>query len=193
MRATLLSLALVLLVGTVALVGGAAGTFSDQAPVPGNTFGTASCFGIACDNFESGGWSGGTGWLWGWWHEGDSAVTTTGTPHAGTYHLRLRYYTGYVDRALDLSGRSNVRLQFWAKVSSFESGDYLDLLVGPSASMTIVKTWTAADSDDTYHFVDIDLSPYTMSSEFYIALDAEMSGTLDYFYVDDMVVRVVPP
>ena len=41
--------------------------------------------------------------------------------------------------------------------------------------------------------MDIDLSPYTMSSEFYIAFDSEMSGTGDYFYVDDLLVKVVPP
>lgn len=100
-----------------------------------------------------------------------------------------------MDRALDLSGQSDVHLQFWAKVDSFEAGDFVDLLVGPSGSMTVVKTWTNADDDNTYHFVDIDLSSYTitMYSEFYIAFDAEMSGTGDYFYVDDLVIRVVPP
>jgi len=41
--------------------------------------------------------------------------------------------------------------------------------------------------------VDIDLSPYTMSSQFYIAFDAQMSGTGDYFYVDDLLIKVVPP
>jgi hypothetical protein len=195
MKAALLAAAL-LLAGAVALVGEAAARFSDQAQVGGNTFSTTDCFlygGIACDAFETGGWSGGHGWLWGWWHEGASAITTTGTPHWGTYHLRLRSSTGYVDRALNLSGQSNVHLQFWAKVNSFESGDFLELLVGPSGSMAVAKTWTNADSDNTYHYVDIDLSPYTMSSEFYIAFDAQMSDTGDYFYVDDLLIRVVPP
>ena len=41
--------------------------------------------------------------------------------------------------------------------------------------------------------MDIDLSPYTMSSQFYIAFDAQMSGTGDYFYVDDLLIKVVPP
>ena len=111
---------------------------------------------------------------------------------SGTYHLRLRSSTGYVDRAANLSGRSNVHLQFWAKVNSFESADSLVLLVGPSGSMATARTWTPADSDNVYHFVDIDLSPYTMSSEFYVAFDADMSNTGDYFYVDDMVIKTVP-
>jgi len=32
-----------------------------------------------------------------------------------------------------------------------------------------------------------------MSSEFYVAFGAQMSDTGDYFYVDDLLVRVVPP
>jgi len=196
MRLVLLgAIVLSLVVGAVAAVGRAAGTFSDQAQVGGNTFSTTDCFlygGIACDAFETGGWSGGHGWLWGWWHSGESAVVTSGTTYGGTYHLRLRSSTGYVDRAANLSGRSNVHLQFWAKVNSFESADALSLLVGPSGSMAVARTWTPADSDNVYHFVDIDLSPYTMSSEFYVAFDAGMSGTGDYFYADDMVIKTVP-
>jgi hypothetical protein len=195
MKAALLPAAALLLAEAAALVGTAAGTFSDQASVTGNTFSTVPsffCRAIACDDFESGGWSGGDGWLWGWWHSGESAVVTTGTTHGGTYHLRLRSSTGYVDRAVNLSGRSHVHLQFWAKVYSFESADSLVLLVGPSGSMVVVKTWTPADSDNTYHFVDIDLSPYTMSSQFYVAFDANMNSTGDYFYADDMVIKVVP-
>jgi hypothetical protein len=196
MRAAFLALALVLLLGAAALVGETAGTFSDQAQVGANALSTADCFlygGIACEAFESGGWSGGVGWLWGWWYQGDSAITTSGTSHGGAYHLRLRSNTGYVDRALDLSGQSNVHLQFWAKVNSLEVPEYVELLVGPSGSMTVARTWTNTDDDNIYHFEDIDLSPYAMSSEFYIAFDAEMSGTGDYFYVDDMLLEVVPP
>jgi len=93
----------------------------------------------------------------------------------------------YVERAADLSGRSGLRLQLWAKVNSFEGGDYVECLVSPDdATWSTVKTWTSADSDNTYHFVDIDLSPYTMSSEFWIAFDSGMNNKKDYFYVDDL-------
>jgi hypothetical protein len=195
-RLSILAVVLAVLLGAGGFLAASAATFTDQPSLSDNTFTTVDCFlsgGIACDAFESGGWSGGQGWLWGWWNEGDSAVTTSGTPHGGTYHFRLRSWSGYVDRPLDLSGQSDVHLQFWAKVDSFESGDFIDLLVGPSTDMTVARTWTDADSDDIYHFEDIDLSPYTMSSEFYIAFDAEMSDTDDHLYVDDLAIKVVPP
>ncbi len=74
---------------------------------------------IASDDFESGGWAGGTGWLYDWNYAGDASVVTTGTPYEGSYHLRLRANTGYVKRAIDLSGLPGARLQFWAKANSF--------------------------------------------------------------------------
>lgn len=143
---------------------------------------------IASDDFESGGWEGGTGWLWGWWHEGDSTVTTVGIPHGGNYHLRLSLSTGYVDRAVDLSGYSNVHLQFWAKADSFESGEYAECLVYDGTGWDVVQTWVDGDDDNIYHFYDIDLSGYNMSGEFYIAFDAEM-GNGDYLYIDDLQLR----
>jgi prepilin-type N-terminal cleavage/methylation domain-containing protein len=141
---------------------------------------------IASDDFESGDWEGGSGWLDEWYHSGDARIRSDGDSYEGSYHLRLRRGNGYVDRAVDLSGQTNVRLQFWAKVDSFEGGDTAQALVSPDdTNWTTVKTWTAS-SDDDYHFVDIDLSGFTMTGEFWIAFDAEMSGRGDRLYIDDL-------
>lgn len=144
---------------------------------------------IASDNFESGGWNGGPGWLWGWYYQGAAVITTTGTPYEGSYHLRLSRSTGYVDRALDLSGYSNVHLQFWSKVDSFEGSEYAICEIYDGVGWYTVKTWTDADDDNTYHFHDIDLSGYNMYSQFYIVFYAEM-GTGDYLYIDDLKFRI---
>jgi hypothetical protein len=150
---------------------------------------------LSWDDFESGGWSGGSGWLSEWWHQGDAAVTTEEAPHGGSYHLRLRKSSGYADRPVNLAGRAGVRLQFWAKANSFEAGDFAECLVSPDdTNWTTVKTWVDGDDDNVYHFCDIDLSGFTMSSEFWIAFDAQMSASDDYLYIDDlkMVSEVVP-
>lgn len=139
------------------------------------------------DNFESGDWSGGSYWLYDWYYEGSSQVTAAQSPHEGSYHLRMKRGDSYVDRAADLSGKSSLRLQFWAKARSLEGNDKMYCKVSPDdTTWTTVKTWTSADSDDTYHFNDIDLSPYTMSSEFWIAFDSDMNNDSDFFYVDDI-------
>ena len=142
---------------------------------------------LATDDFESGGWSGGSGWVDAWHRQGSSSVTGDGSPYEGSYHLGMEKGNSYVERAANLSGQSGLHLQFQAKVSAFEGDDYMECLVSPDdTNWTAVKTWTSADSDDTYHFVDIDLAPYTMSSEFWIAFDSGMNSNKDYFYVDDL-------
>jgi hypothetical protein len=99
----------------------------------------------------------------------------------------MRRSNSYVDRAADLSGQSDLRLQFWARARSFESGDTVDCLVSPDdRNWTVVQTWENGDDDNTYHFYDIDLSPYTMSDEFWVAFRSGMGDNRDYFYVDNL-------
>ena len=102
-------------------------------------------------------------------------------------HLRLRRDTGYVDRAVDLSGRSNVTLEFWAKADSFESGETATVLVSPDGvNWTVLRTWVNGEDDDTYRLYSFDLSSFAMTSEFWVAFDADMSAANDRFYVDDL-------
>lgn len=149
---------------------------------------------LASDDFESAGWSGGSGWLSGWSASGEASVLKGGKPHEERYHLRLRSSTGYVKRAVDLAGQSGLRLQFWAKVESFEPGDQAELLVSPDGAVwTTAKSWTSANSDNTYRFVDIDLSSYAVSAQFWIAFDANMSANDDHLFIDDLrLVKIFP-
>jgi hypothetical protein len=140
---------------------------------------------IVSDDFEGKKWSGGSGWLDKWNHEGDSEITKKEHPYEGSHHLQMKKANSYMDRAADLSGCSGLHLQFWAKVRSFEADDEMYCLVNPGGYQWItVKTWTSTDSDDTYHFYDIDLSPYDMWGEFWIAFDSGMGDQKGYFYVD---------
>ena len=114
-------------------------------------------------------------------------MTGVGSPQEGAEHLRLRRGTGYVDRSVDLSGRSNVTLQFWAKADSFEAGETALVLVSPDGvDWTVLKTWSDGEDDNTYRFYQFDLSSFPMTSQFWVAFDAEMSAANDRFYVDDL-------
>ena len=101
----------------------------------------------------------------------------------------LRRGTGYIDRAVYLSSYSNPHLQFWAKADSFESGESAECLIYDDIAWDVVQTWVDGDDDNIYRFYDINLSGYNMSSQFYIAFDAEMGQNNDYFYVDDLQIR----
>jgi hypothetical protein len=149
---------------------------------------------IASDDFESGGWSGGSGWSAAWTQSGDASIVTTDSPYEGSYHFMLQSNTGYAKRSVDLSGHPSARLQFWAKANSFEGSEAAYCKISSDGSdWTTVKTWADGDDDNAYHFWDIDLSSYTLSSQFWIAFEANMQQTSDYLYVDDIeVVRVLP-
>jgi len=147
---------------------------------------------IASDDFESGTWSGGSGWLYDWYYEGEASIVTTGTPYEGSYHLQLASSTGYVKRSVDLRGPS-ANLRFWAKATGWDPGEGAQCLISPNGTdWTVVYTWVNGDDDNTYHFYDIDLSSYTLSSEFWIAFDSNASATSEYFWVDDLQIQGTP-
>jgi hypothetical protein len=148
----------------------------------------------AKDDFESAGWTGGSGWLNDWSHSGDALITDTAAPYQGLYHLRLRTSTGYVKRAVDLSSAVSAHLHFWYKANAFEATDTASLLVSNNnIDWITVKTWVNGDDDNAYHFWDVNLSAYDLSSEFWIAFDANMDQTADYFYVDNLEITYTHP
>ncbi|UCC17068.1 MAG: hypothetical protein JSU58_00505 [Dehalococcoidales bacterium] len=140
---------------------------------------------IASHDFNDNSMNGGSGWLSGWNYMGSASIITQQNPYEGTHHLRLRGANTYVERSVDLTGKNDVNLQFYAKVDSFEAGDTMSCLVSSDyVEWTVVETWDSDDSDNTYHPFDIDLSPFEMSSEFWIAFDSGVNRNNDYFYVD---------
>lgn len=141
---------------------------------------------VASDGFE-GGWNGGIGWAGGWYHSGDSSLVTTGSPHSGTTHLQLRRGSGYADRPISLASYSDVTFSFWAKVNSFEANDAADIMISPDGvNWTVLKHFTSADSDNTYRLYSFNVTPYGLTSGFYISIDAQMSATDDFLYFDDL-------
>lgn len=143
---------------------------------------------LANDNFESRSWAGGSGWLVGWSNE-KAKITDKQGPYEGTYHVEINNEASYLARSANLSGQSDLYLQVWTKAKEFKESTVMHLLVSSDGSQwDIAKTWTSVDSDDTYHLNNIDLSPYTMSSEFWIAFDWGNFDKKASFYVDDLVI-----
>ena len=148
---------------------------------------------IAADDFESGTFGGGTGWLFDWSVTGNANVTSTGGPFEGTFHMSL---TGSdtAKRAVDLTGKTDVRVQFRAKADSFESGETATMSVSPDGVVfTVLRVWEDGEDDNVYRFEDIDITVAT-SSAFWIAFSANTSGVGDLFFVDDVkiVSRALP-
>ncbi|MGD1118594.1 MAG: hypothetical protein ABR886_03835 [Dehalococcoidales bacterium] len=178
--------------GTPSNLSTAGDTVSYTLPQPVNGLTTSvkisNCWEtIAVDDFNSGGWVGGSGWLGDWTHTGTASVTSSGTPYEGAYHLLLQSADGYVKRSLDLSKQVSAHLRFRAKVNSFESADSAVCLVSSDGTgWKTAYSWTPAESDNAYHYFDINLTAYSFTSAFWIAFKANMNSTGDYFYVDDL-------
>ncbi len=141
---------------------------------------------IAEDSFDAKTWNGGTGWNGPWYHEGNSRITSDKEASA-PYHVRLKGKNGWIDRSVDLQGYSNATLRFNAKVRSFEKNDWAEIMVkAKGGSWTPVKRFTPADSDNSYHMYEIDLTPYGLTDNFQIGVEGEMSGSRDFLYLDDI-------
>ena len=123
-----------------------------------------------------------------WATAGDASVASTASPFEGSFHTQLRRGNGHMERDVDLSGKTNVRLQFWAKASSFETGETATCSVDDGGGLTVVRLWEDGEDDDVYRFEDIDLSSFTMSATFLIVCDANMSGAGDQFFIDALEV-----
>jgi len=142
---------------------------------------------IATENFNTGTWTGGTGWTDNWTHSGNADVTGSGTPYEGSYHLRLRGSDGLAQRSVDLSHQSDIHLRFYAKVNSFDwfsDDEAICQVSSDGVAWTTVETWDWEDSDNMYHYCDINLATFEMTSRFWIRFDANMDSANDYFYVD---------
>lgn len=129
------------------------------------------------DDFESGGFVGGRNWLDNWTIVGPATVTTANSPYAATYHLNVD--TGSdVMRSADLSGLSSMRLQFWAKVNSHSGNrkSYAEVS-SDGTNWTVVATWDRNSTTLVYSFFDVDLTPYTMSSQFWVRFRTDSGGS----------------
>jgi hypothetical protein len=143
---------------------------------------------IAHDGFESGNYSGGEGWTGNWTASGDTSILSSSGPHSGSRHVRLRSSTGYLQRTINLPpGSTSVQLGFWAKVDSFESGDQAVVLAkSTGASFTTIASLNSAQSDNKYHYYELDLTSFLPATQIQIAFDAAMNANNDNWYLDDI-------
>ncbi len=136
---------------------------------------------LAWDDFESGDLAGGGGWLGDWLTSGDANVTSTGDPFGKVddFYLLLAGTSTTVTRSLNLSGHSNARLQFVAKVEGLSSKDYAGVQVNEVPS----RFWPSETSGGVQ---EIALAAPFTTSDFAIAFEANISSTTGSFSIDDL-------
>lgn len=143
---------------------------------------------IAAHNFNLEQWDGGIGWLGAWVHPGSITIVGDQSPAEGDRHVQIRGSNAEMIRAVNLDSHINVRLRFYGKVRSFEPGDRLYCRISSdNINWTDILVFDASYPDNIYQHLDIDLSSYTMSSNFRIAFVSGMDANDDYFYLDDVI------
>ena len=143
---------------------------------------------IAWDDFETGGFTGGNGWLDAWFPQGGVLIDLLGAPFEGTFHMRLEQSPASVDRSADLTDQTGVRLQFQAKVIGLEPLDTAQLLISTDGGITFesARTWVDGEDDNVYRFEDIDLALFSMTADFLIVFTTNISTNLGFLFVDDL-------
>jgi len=165
-------------------------TFDAQLDIPG---GLAS----AAEDWESGNYSGGTGWT-GNWVETDSnnggptggyvQNTTSGTPHEGSRHLMI-LGSNSISRTINLSNFLSPTLNFWRKTSSLDRDDEsftLDISNNGGLTWTTVLTFANNDNEDVYINEQIDLSSYKTANSAVRFIGHNVETNNDTLYIDDI-------
>ncbi len=123
---------------------------------------------IAADGFESSTFDGGSGaWLGSWSATAEATIVSTDGPYEGTYHLRLEGNTGLAKREVDVTGLTDLRLRFYAKSISFETGETATVSASTDdISYTTLRVWRDGEDDNVYRTEDLDLSVIGTSTRY---------------------------
>ncbi|MEX2140635.1 MAG: sialate O-acetylesterase [Pirellulales bacterium] len=144
---------------------------------------------VGSDSFEAGGFAGGYE-QWsasGWSTSGDAAIVDINAPHTGANHAQLRSSTGELIRSVDTAGLGNVKLRFWSKLDSLESGDKAWVEVsGDGVSWATLREFVDGEDTNIYRFHEIDVP--NLGGTLYVRFDAQMNQSDDYWYIDDVTV-----
>ncbi len=143
---------------------------------------------IASEDFESGTWSGGTGWKDSAWAVSSPAYVNVATAY-GAYNGQLRNSTSAITRAVDLSGSSDVVLSLRCKTQSFETGDSVFIEFDNGSGWQTVRTITGNVNWPKY---DIQLTGPMVGNNQRIRMRSGMNAGDDYAYFDSVEVKGRP-
>jgi len=97
---------------------------------------------------------------------------------------------GYAETTIDLSSYTSPKLSYWWRLgpNGFDYDEYANVRVWDGNWHTIT-TYDSDDTDDTYHYAEIDLSSYNKITNFKIRFGAKSSLDDERFYVDEVNVK----
>jgi hypothetical protein len=84
-----------------------------------------------------------------------------------------------------MTGLANVKLRFWSKLDSFESGDKALVKVsGDGTNWGTLREFVDGEDTNIYHFHELDVP--NLGNTLYVRFDAQMNQSTDNWYIDDI-------
>ncbi|MEP0173982.1 MAG: hypothetical protein ABJH28_01320 [Paraglaciecola sp.] len=137
----------------------------------------------ASDHFEYGNENGGQGWSTSWSLKRDALVQKGGLD-VGYYELELLDYDSQAIRTLDLNGASSATLSFYWMSNIQEGFGFNRVEIYDGSWHTIWKT-TKQQMGNEFELAEVDLSNYSLNSEFKIKFTSRMTDSnTSYFKID---------
>ena len=139
---------------------------------------------IATDSFDSCDFNGGDGFNYAWASMGANITKTQQFCKCAAAHLNNN---ASMERSVDLSALSAVKLEFMARISeTFSATDQLKVKVNDGSGWSTVMTLDNAQADGYYHPYSIDLSAYNHIAAFKIKFEGAMSSSTEGAYIDQV-------
>lgn len=148
------------------------------------------------DDFESGGYAGGSGtWLGDWTesegdgpNSGDIRLVDDGDvpPYSEDYQLQIADDDQTINRQLDLSDFTRPTLRFQRYFRSLENNEVFDVGISTNGTgYTSLLTWNSP-AEDTWEQEEIDLSAYITDTVYLRFRGVSGVGGADYLHIDDV-------
>jgi hypothetical protein len=151
---------------------------------------------VAADDFEPMG-SSDRGWRWDWYVDPENTGAHTersdGEACQGFGYLEIAGDKVWIDRSVDLQGRSNVFLRLYVTLQNLSTHyDYASIQVSENNfDFVEEQVWQGPTEDLTCQLLEFDLSSYEMTDEFTVGIYAELGGG-GRLLVDDVQFVVFP-
>jgi RHS repeat-associated protein len=137
----------------------------------------------AVDDFQSGNFSGGSGWTGAWITSG----SPTNVNSSGARYANMDTNES-ITRSVGVAGPTT-RLQFRARATSLDSGEFAYAEVSPDGTnWTVLQTFDTNNDDNVWRTYSHDVSAYEDSGTLHVRFSIQSNSTGDDFEVDDVSV-----
>ncbi len=153
---------------------------------------------IAFEGFESGDFSGGTGWTAASWTVSAGTHVVTSQKHSGSNGADMASGNRSIERTVDLTGYSDVKLSFWWGQNFLEGDENLVAkFFDGDTTVTLETIAVTANSPSGsfkgWYFREYNLDTSTLTGTSQKIRFETIEGGTDFFYLDDITINGVIP